>query len=153
MSLESKALRERVPVPLIICLFVVGLVSCAAKIDPVIRQRAREIPVLTASEIKGRHYELLSEVEGKDCARYPMDEHSTWIDQQDAYDEGMGRAAWKMKVAAVELGADAIIDVLCVPKTGWPSMDCGMFKTECQGHAIRWRAEEESGLAAHPTVP
>jgi uncharacterized protein YbjQ (UPF0145 family) len=136
-----------------ICLFVVGLVSCAAKTDPEIKQRAQAIPVTTASKIEGRSYELLGKVEGKDCARYDLSGDASSAEWDSSHSEGMITAAWKMRVAAAKLGADAIVNISCVDKLGWPSMDCGIFKIECRGHAIRWRAEKEGEVTIRSIQP
>ncbi len=122
-------------------ILVFVLASCAAKLDPEIKQRAELIPVLMASEIEGRSYELLAEVEGADCVRYALTEDESWLDRDEAYSEGMDRAAWKLRIAAAQVGADAIIHASCRSKLGWPSMDCGVFQTECKGHAIRWQSD------------
>jgi uncharacterized protein YbjQ (UPF0145 family) len=148
MSAYSEAPQQRVLFSLMICLFGVGLVSCAAKIDPEIKQRAQAIPVLAASEIEGRSYDLVAEVEGKDCNRGALSEYSSV-----SHDEGASKAVWKLRIAAAQVGADAIVHLSCVDKLGWPSVDCGMFQIECRGHAIRWRAEEESEARSPPYRP
>lgn len=106
---------------------VLALSACASGMNmtPEMRRAAAAIPILTAEQVAGRPFAIVSEVVGRSCAR------------QAGSDPSMEAAREELKIGAATRGAAAVTAVLC--KEGGVSLTSNCWKSiECRGDAIRW---------------
>ena len=116
--------------PLALVLLVVHVAGCGGgSIDAKLAEKAQKIPILEAAETKGKEYIRMGRVDGMSCA---------WLEGSRP---SMEEAELRLQVAALELGAQAIVEERCVEGgVDWKNNCYNTIK--CQGEAIKWKKGE-----------
>ena len=113
---------------ILLVLFCTTLPACTTvkSVDPELRRRAANLPILAANEVGDREYEILGEVEGVSCAR------------QAGSDPSMEGARQELRINAAQIGADAVINTFC--EEGGITFSRNCWKTiQCRADAIQWK--------------
>lgn len=100
--------------------------GCAAHagVSPELRDKSARLPILSA--VTDRQYKILGDVDALSCAWSAFERHASMAD-----------AGTRLRVAAYQLGADAIIGENCVGGgTDWHNNCDETIK--CKAVAIRW---------------
>lgn len=115
---------------LLLLLVFTVLPACTSvkSVDPELRRRAANLPILSPEDVEEQEYDVIGEVEGVSCAR------------QAGSNPSMEGARQELRINAAEVGADAIINTFC--EEGGVTFSRNCWKTiQCRADAITWKEE------------
>lgn len=119
----------------------VAAAGCATTADPVtdeeraeMRRKVAAVQILDPSEIEGKQYEILGEVEGTACTY-----SRGLLTGKGKQEPGTPEAAKESsRYRAANLGADAVTNFVCAPTASFDALDPCKQRIRCTGDAIRF---------------